>query len=71
MGYTKFTLVLRDGGKVNTVTGNAVDFPGLPAGVAAGDVVDVIPHQHVGDSETTMAVPPYRWCLYTLPTERS
>ena len=71
MGYTKFTLVLRDGRKVNTVTGNAVDFPGLPAGVAASDVVDVIPHQHVGDSETTMADPPYRWCLYTLPAERS
>jgi len=71
MGYTKFTLVLRDGRKVNTVTGNAVDFPGLPAGVAASDVVDVIPHQHVGDSETTMAVPPYRWCLYTLPTAPS
>lgn len=71
MGYTKFTLVLRDGRKVNTATGNAVDFPGLPGGVAASDVVDVIPHQHVGDSETTMTVPPYRWCLYTLPTERS
>ena len=50
MGYTKFTLVLRDGRKVNTMTGNAVDFPGLPAGVTASDVVDVIPHQHVGDS---------------------
>jgi hypothetical protein len=71
MGYTKFTLVLRDGRKINTGTGNAVDFPGLPAGVAASDVVDVIPHQHVGDSDTTMADPPYRWCLYTLPTERS
>ena len=70
MGYTKFTLVLRDGRRINTVTGNAVDFPGLPAGVVASDVVDVVPHQHVGDSETTMPVPPYRWCLYTLPPER-
>ena len=53
------------------MTGGAVDFPGLPAGVAASDVVDVILHQHVGDSETTMAVPPYRWCLYALPADRS
>jgi hypothetical protein len=71
MGYTKFTLVLRDGRRVNTMTGNAVDFPGLPAGVAANDVVDVIPHEHVGDSETTMSDPAYRWCLYTLPADRS
>jgi hypothetical protein len=70
MGYTKFTLVLRDGRKVNAVSGNAVDFPGLPEGVTASNVVDVIPHQHVGDSEATMAAPPYRWCLYTLPTKR-
>ena len=71
MGYTKFTLVLRDGRKVNTRTGNAVDFPGLPVGVAASDVVDVVPHQHVGDSETTMSDPPYRWCLYSLPPDGS
>jgi hypothetical protein len=71
MGYTKFTLVLRDGRKINTMTGNAVDFPGLPAGVVPSEVVDVIPHQHDGDSETTMPVPPYRWCLYTLPRDLS
>ena len=28
-----------------------------------------LPHQHLGDSETTMAAPAYRWCLYTIPAE--
>jgi hypothetical protein len=70
MGGTIFTLVLRDGHRVNASTGNAVDFPGLPDGVAAGDVVDVIPHQHTGTMDVAMADPAYWWCLYTLPLER-
>jgi hypothetical protein len=70
MGGTRFTLVLRDGRRVNASTGNAVDFPGLPDGVAAGDVVDVIPHEHTGTMDVAMADPPYWWCLYTLPVER-
>lgn len=69
MGGTRFTLVLRDGRRVNASTGNAVDFPGLPDGVAAGDVVDVIPHQHTGTMDVAMADPPYWWCLYALPDE--
>jgi hypothetical protein len=71
MGGTRFTLVLRDGRRVNASTGNAVDFPGLPDGVAAGDVVDVIPHEHTGTSDVAMADPPYWWCLYALPAEHS
>jgi hypothetical protein len=70
MGGTIFTLVLRDGHRINASTGNAVDFPGLPDGVAAGDVVDVISHEHAGTMDVAMADPPYWWCLYTLPTER-
>jgi hypothetical protein len=70
MGGTIFTLVLRDGHRINASTGNAVDFPGLPDGVAAGDVVDVIPHEHAGTTDVAMADPPYWWCLYTLPLER-
>jgi hypothetical protein len=67
MGYARFTLVLRDGRRLTAVTGGAVDFPGLPAGTVATDVVDVIPHQHEGDTATPMADPPYWWCLYRLP----
>jgi len=70
MGYSRFTLILRDGRRFNAVTGGAVDFPGLPVGVAAGDVADVVPHEHAGASDAEMADPPYWWCLYTLPTER-
>jgi hypothetical protein len=70
MGGTRFTLVLRDGRRVNVSTGNAVDFPGLPDGVAAGDVVDVIPHEHTGTTYAAMADPAYWWCLYTLPAKR-
>jgi hypothetical protein len=69
MGYTKFTLVLRDGRRINTVTGNAVDFPGLPTGMVGADVIDVVPGEHVGTSETSMADQPYWWCLYTLPPD--
>jgi hypothetical protein len=69
MGYSRFTLVLRDGRRINTMTGGAVDFPGLPDGVAASDVVDVIPHEHVGMLDTKLPDPPYWWCLYTLPAK--
>jgi len=71
MGYSRFTLVLRDGRRINAMTGGAVDFPGSPDGVAAGDVVDVVPHEHAGTSDVTMADPPYWWCLYALPAEHS
>jgi hypothetical protein len=70
MGGTRFTLVLRDGRRVNVSTGNAVDFPGLPDGVAAGDVVDVIPHEHAGTTDAATDDPAYWWCLYSLPDER-
>ena len=71
MGYTKFTVVLRDGRKINTMTGGAVDFPGLPPDVVASDIVDVIIHEHVGEPTTAVALPQSRWCLYTLPKDRS
>ena len=69
MGYSKFTLVLKDGRQSNTATGGAVDFPGLPIGVAGADVIDAIPHEHVGTTATSMPDPPYWWCLYTLPAK--
>jgi hypothetical protein len=70
MGGTRFTLVLRDGRRVNVSTGNAVDFPGLPDGVVAGDVVDVILYEHAGTTDAAMPDPAYWWCLYSLPVER-
>ena len=67
MGYTKFTLVLRGGRRINAVTGNAVDFPALPPGVSATEVVEVVPHVHDGEAAPDSLEPSYFWCLYTLP----
>lgn len=68
MGYTLFTVVLRDGRRLPRVTGNAVDFPALPDGVTTHDIVDVLregrevfrdraPRPDEGTA-------PYAWCLY-------
>jgi hypothetical protein len=63
MGYYVFTLVLADGRRIATFTGNAVDFPYLPEGVVGRDVIDVIPH--VGRDEGQLQeAPAYEWCLY-------
>ena len=70
MGYTKFTLVLRDGRRINAMTGNAVDFPALPLGVSAADVVEVVPQVHDGEPVPASPEPSYLWCLYTLPEDR-
>ncbi len=69
MGYTAFTVVLRDGRRLPYVTGNAVDFPWLPAGVTSEDIVDVLPHEGRDAFKDRPIRPedgtaPYAWCLY-------
>lgn len=68
MGYTLFTVVLRDGRRLPRVTGNAVDFPALPEGVTTHDIIDVL---REGREVFTDRAPqpdegtaPYAWCLY-------
>lgn len=74
MGYTLFTVVLRDGRRLPRVTGNAVDFPALPEGVTTHDIVDVLregrdvfQHRGPGPDEGTA---PYAWCLYRSTEQR-
>lgn len=68
MGYTLFTVVLRDGRRLPRVTGGAVDFPVLPDGLTTRDIVDVLregrevfkdraPRADEGTAE-------YAWSLY-------
>jgi hypothetical protein len=69
MGFCVFTVVLRDGRKLPYLTGNAVDFPQLPAGVNTSDIADVMPHvpgssfsdrePHADERDAA-----YFWCLY-------
>ena len=70
MGYTKFTLVLRDGRRINAITGDAVDFVALAPGVSVAEIVEVVPHVHDGEPAPSSLEPPYWWCLYTLPRDR-
>jgi hypothetical protein len=69
MGYTKFTLVLRGGRRINAFTGDAVDFAALPDGVSVAEIVEVVPHVHDGEPAARSLEPPYWWCLYTLPMD--
>jgi hypothetical protein len=72
MGYCVFTLVLRDGGLLPYVTGNAVDFPNLPPGVSPSHIVDLLPHVgreelHPGGHRTEdphQQGAEYHWSLY-------
>lgn len=66
MGYCLFALILRDGRRVSCLTGNAVDFPGLPADVTPDMVVDVVPHS--GDPQPHVPPLEYYWCLYAPST---
>ncbi len=70
MGYSLFTIVMRDGTRLPIETGNAVDFPNWPAGVDPAHAVDVLPH--VGRENFTSRKPDptqssasYYWCLYS------
>lgn len=71
MGYTVFTLVLADGRSLPYTTGNAVDFPLLPAGIRMADVVDALPHDgretfrdRLPREEESTA--DYYWCTYRM-----
>lgn len=69
MGYTLFTVRLRDASTLSFVVGNAVDFPNWPPGISPADVVDVQPHggreafrnRAPGPYESSAQ---YAWCLY-------
>jgi hypothetical protein len=72
MGYTVFTVVLLDGRRLPYVTGNAVDFPLLPAGVTSEHIADVLPHEgrdvfrhRTPRPEESTAE--YAWCLFGRP----
>jgi hypothetical protein len=62
MGYTIFTMILKDGNQIPIVTGNAVDFINLPNGYNTKDIVDVLPHE--GRNNNPQNGPEYIWCLY-------
>lgn len=66
MGYTIFTLVMKDGMRVPRVTGNYVDFPALPEGSSAADIHDVLPHEGRDCYRDRPAerTPPFRWLFY-------
>jgi hypothetical protein len=63
MGACFFTLVLNDGRRVPCVTGNAVDFLELPAGVTPAMMVDLLPHERREASDPIRGAD-YIWCLY-------
>ena len=72
MGYTMFTVVLRDGRRLPRVTGNAVDFPVLPEGVTSDDILDVERGAPGGYFRNRAPRPEegvadYAWCLYSDP----
>ncbi len=62
IGYTIFTMVLKDGNQIPIVTGNAVDFINVPNGYNTNDIVDVLPHE--GRNENPQHGPEYIWSLY-------
>eukprot|EP01041_Mallomonas_annulata_P023666 gene23666-44234_t len=45
MGYTIFTLQMKDGNKISYMSGNAVDFIILSDNYRINDIVDVLPHE--------------------------
>lgn len=68
MGYTIFTVHLRDGRVVPFLTGNAVDFPDWPAGIDPEGAVSV--ETHVGrdqlrEGHSSGSSSGYVWCLYS------
>jgi hypothetical protein len=69
MGYFVFTVVLRDGRRLPSVTGGVVDFPALPSGVTTNDIGDVLPEIGRDQFRDRAAFPEestanYFWCLY-------
>jgi hypothetical protein len=65
MGYSIFTVHVRDGRSLPFLTGNAVDFPDWPRDVDPRDAIAIEPHvgrEHVGGANTGSA--PWALCLY-------
>lgn len=66
MGYFIFKIVLADGRQVACLTGGAVEWVDLPAGIAAEDIAAVIPHggrEEEARGEISRGAA-YAWCLY-------
>lgn len=62
MGYTIFTLKMKDGNRIPYMTGNAVDFITLTENYSISDIVDVLPHE--GRKQNPKSGAEYYWCLY-------
>ena len=68
MGYSIFTVHLRDGRTVPFLTGNAVDFPDWPAGIEPAEAVSVEPHvgrDQLREGDSGGSSLGYVWCLYS------
>jgi hypothetical protein len=68
MGYTIFTVHMKDGRSLPFSTGGAVDFPNWPPGVDPKDAVSVEPHvgrEHFQASGSAKSLD-YLWCLYSV-----
>ena len=63
MGYAVFSLLLRDGSRIEYTCGNAIDFVELPEGVSWNMVEDLVPHQG-GRDGGALSCSDYAWCLY-------
>jgi hypothetical protein len=64
MGGHTFWLRLRDGRTLRFDTGNAVDFPELPAGVTGADLVSTSARGVKGRDVPSLPSRAYAWCLY-------
>lgn len=69
MGYTIFTVVMRDGARLPFSVANAVDFPSWPPGTNPEDAVGVLPHEGRAALAAQGAgrrrhSAPHFWCLY-------
>lgn len=62
MGYTIFTLKMKDGNRLPFLTGNAVDFIKLPKNYTINNIEDVLPHE--GRKENPKSGDEYYWSIY-------
>jgi len=65
MGYVLFEILYRDGSNSYHVSGNAVDFVGLPPEKTIDDIKEVNPHKG-RNAEYQLRSPAYSWCLFSI-----
>ena len=61
MGNVLFTVKFDNGQIINALTGNAVDFPPIPAGLTTKNIIEVTPG---AQSKNAIEGPDYFWCLF-------